>query len=191
MEKREELFKKLIEKEKSFLMNNALKLTRNREDAEDLLHDTILLAHRGFPRFKKESKFRAWAGRIMLNQHINNVRRKESKNVLVDDFTKGEYDPVFFMNREEMPFSENPEKVFMNSNTDKNVMEAYFRINEEYRKVFSLYHFDGYRYEEIAKAMDIPIGTVKSRIYRARECMIENLKKIESEVGYDLAGGRL
>jgi len=182
LETEKETCEELVEKERKFLMAKALSYTRNLEDAEDLVHDTLVLIFRGFDKFDAGSNFRAWAGRIMLNRHINHCRLKSSGTVFVGDFSDASYAGGGL---EFDSGSESPENIFFRNNEDTEVMEAFFRLEEGKRTVFSLFHFDGYNYGEIAKALDLPLGTVKSRINRARQDMIAYLREMKKSAGHD------
>lgn len=175
IEERVEEMEKLIENEKGFLWSQAMRITGKPEDAEDLYQDTLMRACRGFESFECESNFRAWAKKIMINTHLNKIKRKAAHTLPLDDFTFNR-DHLFFNGNFKVMKTDDPEKVFFHNHISEEIMELFYSMPDEYRIVFSLYHFDGYTYEEISRAMRIPEGTVKSRIYRARRHMTEKIR---------------
>ncbi len=168
-----------IEKERDFMWSQALGLTRKSEDAEDLFQDTILKACKGWHSFDPDTNFKAWIGRIMLNTHINNYNR--NKGHLNCDFTTGEFEAIISsVNiRENVTFNDNPEKIFFNNHIDKKVMEALYSLPDSYKIPFMLYHMEGYSYEEIAAVSRLPLGTVKSRLFRARKYLRDMIEGVD------------
>ncbi|MEW5944965.1 MAG: sigma-70 family RNA polymerase sigma factor [bacterium] len=166
----------LMEREKDFLWARAVGLTRKREDAEDLLQDTLMKAYVGRDGFEPGTNFRAWIGRIMLNTQINNHNRKHDE--LAGDFSSGHMDNVIYdpAGADDASLTDNPEKVFFFSHVDRKITEALYSIPESFRIPFSLYHFEGYAYEEIADRLALPVGTIKSRIFRARRFLRDRIR---------------
>ncbi len=170
-------FKNLVETEKEKLWARAIGLTRKSEDAEDLLQDTVMKAYKNWNRFEMGTNFRAWMNRIMLNTHINNVNRRRDKAAC--DFSTGECDNIAFHTTDAAgaPYSNSPEEVFFNHHIDEGLQESLYSLPDSYRIPFSLFHFEGYKYEDIAKMLDLPDGTVKSRIFRARRSLQDSYGK--------------
>ena len=165
-----------IEKEKGFLWSRAMGLTRKSEDAEDLFQDTMVKIYQGWASFEPGTNFRAWAGRIMLNTHLNNVARNHEK--VTYDFATSATDNAYYHSsgeEEAISYAVSPEKIFFMNHIDGHVMESLYTLPDEFRKPFSLFHFEGYAYEEIAEMLKLPIGTIKSRIFRARKTLKELL----------------
>lgn len=167
----------LLEREKDFLRGQAMGLARKGEDAEDLYQDTVMKAFKGFESFEPDTNFRAWIGRIMLNTHINNYNRRKIAVDVSCDMSSGECDTVVYHAADEDTVAEtdNPEKVFFSQHIDGRIMQSLYSLPDSYRKPFTLYHLEGYSYEEIGKMLDVPIGTVKSRIFRARRWLREKI----------------
>jgi len=167
----------LLEQEKDFLRGQSLGLARKSEDAEDLYQDTVMKAFKGFETFELDTNFRAWIGRIMLNTHINNYNRRKIAVDVSCDLSSGECDNVVYHAAEENVVSEtaNPEKVFFSQHIDGRIVQSLYSLPDSYRRPFTLYHLEGYSYEEIAKMLGVPIGTVKSRIFRARRWLREKI----------------
>jgi RNA polymerase sigma factor (sigma-70 family) len=144
----------------------AYRFTKNANDADDLYQDTILKAVRYFHKFNEGTNFKAWLFTIMRNTFINDYRRNTSRNKVV-------------LVRETLEYSD------LMGNCSKNSAEGNFIIrdvNKILNSIPELYavpfikYFEGYKYCEIAQALDIPIGTVKTRIHSARILLKKQLK---------------
>ncbi|NLI71885.1 MAG: RNA polymerase sigma factor [Bacteroidales bacterium] len=148
------------------MRNFAFSLTLNRDDAEDLLQETTLKVLDNQDKFKTNINFKGWVLTIMKNIFINNYR-KIVRNQTVFDRTED----LHHLNLPQNSGFETPEGAF-------SVGEITNSINsfaDEYRLPFSM-HIQGYKYAEIAQKMDLPIGTVKSRIFLARKRLQKQLK---------------
>lgn len=145
------------------LLNFAFMLTSNRDDAYDLLQDTTLKALDNEDKYAEGTNFKGWAFTIMRNIFINNYRRGVRAATIVDTT-----DNLYHLNLSQDSGIDSPEDSY-------SVTEITAAINElpdESREPFSM-HVAGYKYEEIAEKLDLPIGTVKSRIYYARKRLQE------------------
>ena len=139
------------------LLSFAMSLTKNNSDAEDLYQDTVFLAFKNKEKFSTGTNFTAWLKTIMRNTFINNYRKqKRFQNIL----TKG-VGGYFFGTKS----SENTTDTDMNV---KEIEKLIGNIDERFKTPFLLY-FTGYSYEEISEQLDLPMGTVKSRIFFARK----------------------
>ena len=174
MDNRGNEMEKLMESEKGFLWSQALRITGKTEDAEDLFQDTMMKAFKGFNRFKRDTNFRAWARKIMINTHINNTRQKMPGTISLDDSYLN-YENTFSLTSPRVSETNYPARVFFHNHINGNVMELFYSLPEENKLVFALFHFEGYSYNEISKALNIPAGTVKSRIHRARQYLSEKI----------------
>lgn len=140
------------------LLGFALKLTRNRDSANDLMQETAMRAYSHRERFQNGTNFKAWVTTIMRNSFINNYRRRKTRNQVEQPF------------EDIIPISPNviqPEE----SNSIimlKELNSLVKGLSPGHRKPFSMY-YEGYSYNEIAEKMSLPIGTVKSRIFFARK----------------------
>lgn len=144
----------------------ALNLTSNDEDAQDLLQETLLKAISNRHRFAEKTNLKAWLYTIMKNIFINNYRRAVKTNTIVDN-TKD----LYFLNIPQQSNSHAPESRY----SEREILKKIESLQEEYRIPFNMY-FDGYKYKEIADYLDLPIGTVKSRIFLARRQLMTMLK---------------
>ena len=178
-EREERQIQEFIDKDRQFLWARAMGLTHKVEDAEDLFQDTVMKIFQGWTRFDPETNFRAWAARIMLNTHINNSTRR--KDNLSMDFHSGLADHIVTLSPDDMQhehnYSDSPEKIFFFNHIDENLMQTLYSLPDQFRVPFALYHFEGYMYEDISKILSLPIGTVKSRIFRARKMMKERVEE--------------
>jgi RNA polymerase sigma-70 factor (ECF subfamily) len=144
----------------------ALQLTRNQEEAKDLLQDTLYKAMLYRDKFADASNLKAWLYTIMKNTFINNYRRNIKTKQIVDS-TKD----LYYINIPQTHNVDNPiSKISL-----KDVQRLIESLEDEFRQPFQMY-FEGYKYKEIADDMDLPIGTVKSRIFLARKKLMGQLK---------------
>ena len=141
------------------LLNFAYMLTSNRDDAYDLLQDTTLKALDNADKYAEDSNFKGWVFTIMRNLFVNKYRKDVRCATIVDTT-----DNLYHLNLGAESSFESPEDCFGAGE----ITSAIDSLDEEYRRPFSM-HVAGYRYEEISKEMNLPVGTVKSRIYYARK----------------------
>jgi RNA polymerase sigma-70 factor (ECF subfamily) len=154
------------------LYNSALKLTYNEDDAKDLVQDTFFKGFRFFHQFEQGTSMHAWLFRIMKNTFINNYRKKVKQPSTVDF---DEVEPFIDRIVLDKDFtSEEIEHILNNSLSDE-VNEALMKLPNEFRLVLILSDIEGFSYKEIADIMEIPIGTVRSRLSRARKAMFNKL----------------
>ena len=147
------------------LYNLAIQLTRNRQDAEDLVQETTLRAYRYFHRFERGTNFKAWIMTIMRNLYINKYRKKLKEPVKVE-FEEVEN----FISLPEISGAQ--EEIF------NEIIKSYItKLPEELRMVIALFYVDGFSYKEMAKIMSVPLGTVMSRLYTARQILKKQLSK--------------
>lgn len=158
-------FQNLLVGLQSNMLNFAYILTSNRDDAYDLLQDTTLKALDNEDKYMENTNFKGWVFTIMRNIFINNYRRSARSAVTVDTT-----DDLYHLNAPQKAFS-SPE----NSYTVKEVNKAINSFTPEYRIPFAM-HLSGYKYSEIAEQMNLPVGTIKSRIYYARQRLRSELK---------------
>lgn len=144
------------------LLNFAYMLTANREEAKDLLQDTTLKALDNEDKYIDNVNFKGWVFTIMRNIFINNYRRVVRNQTIID-----QTEDLYHLNLPQDSGFASPEGSF----TVKEITTAINSFSEEYRIPFS-----GYKYHEIAEKMDLPLGTVKSRIFFARQRLQEMLK---------------
>lgn len=163
------------------LYNFALRMTGDADDADDLVQETYLKAFRFFDKFEKGTNAKAWLFRILKNSYINEYRKikKEPSKVDYNDIEN------FYENIKSNDVKSNHlvEDVF-NNLLDDEISEAISSLPEDFKTVIILSDIEGFTYEEIADFVDCPIGTVRSRLHRARKMLYVRLHKYAQEKGY-------
>lgn len=152
----------------SYLIAFAMSFTKNIDDAKDLTQETMLKAIRYKDYYKPKTNFKAWIFTIMKNTFINQYRRKVRSNTIFDHSTD-----MYLLNN-----SKDDKGTPYNQLTNQEIKEKLNVLEEEYRVPFEM-HYEGFKYKEIAEELDIPLGTVKSRIFIARKKLMEALPEYE------------
>jgi RNA polymerase sigma-70 factor (ECF subfamily) len=166
------------------MYNSALRLTLDEDDAKDLVQETYLKAFRFLDSFQQGTNAKAWLFRILKNSFINNFRKKSKEPAKVD------YQEVeSFYNSDEADNSRLSVTTDLRSETvqDKIGDEVATALNSlpvDFRIVIILCDIEGFTYEEMSKILDIPIGTVRSRLHRARNLLKEKLRDYAKKMGY-------
>ncbi len=142
-------------------------LTSNREEAKDLVQDTYLKALANRDKFADDTNLKAWAYTIMKNTFINNYRRNQKANTIIDNT-----EDLFYLNIPRKSDFEAPDSHY----SEKEIRKSISRLSSDQRLPFEM-HTDGYKYKEIADSLNISIGTVKSRIFFTRRKLMDSLKE--------------
>lgn len=164
------------------LYNFAIRLTSDPIDAEDLVQDTIVKAFRFFGSYEKGTNAKAWLFRILKNSYINNYRKKSKQPQQVD------YDEVstYYENiRSEQSDTTDMEDILYRDMLDDQITRALQRLPEDFRTVVLLCDVEGFTYEEIANMLDVPIGTIRSRLHRGRNLLRVELEDYADKRGYN------
>ncbi|MBI1870121.1 MAG: sigma-70 family RNA polymerase sigma factor [Chlamydiae bacterium] len=165
-------FESLAQEHFNSLYHTALRMTRNVEDAQDLVQETILKAFRHYSQFEKGTNFKAWIFRILTNSFINQYRKK-SKEPPITDFTSIE--PIYEeITKSTTQFSLGEIESLREKLSDE-VKLALDKLPDEYRMVFLLSVIEDFSYQEISEILSCPVGTVMSRLFRARKILREEL----------------
>lgn len=179
--KKQEDFEEEIIPHLDAMYNFALRLTSDPSDAEDLVQDTIVKAFRFFSSYEKGTNAKAWLFRILKNSYINNYRKKSKQPNQVD------YDEVstFYetIRAERTDTSDLEDKMFRDL-IDDDISQALEELPEDFRTVVLLCDVEGFTYEEIANMLDVPIGTIRSRLHRGRNLLKAQLKDYAEKRGY-------
>jgi RNA polymerase sigma-70 factor (ECF subfamily) len=162
----------------------AIRFTRNRADAEDLVQEAALLAFRSFESFETGTNFKAWFFKILTNCYFSNRRREKSRPVTSDlDDTPDLY---LYARSAETGFptaGPDPAAQLLEQLGTERVVAAIERLPEEYRVVSTLYFMQDFSYEEIARVLQCPVGTVRSRLHRGRKMLQKALWQVAEEDG--------
>lgn len=165
----------------------ALKLCRNNFDADDLVSETMVKAYDGFSKLKDHGKIKQWLFRILHNQFISQYRgKKKYVELKIRDNENEEQDPFsLFEEVGKSNFTDegNPEKKFISKITKAAIREAIDKLPEEFRTSLILCDVEDFSYAEIASIVKSPVGTVRSRIARARILLQKQLWQYAREMG--------
>lgn len=151
----------------TLLQSFAYNLTKNVEDAKDLFQETAFRALTNREKFNPGTNFKAWLFTIMKNIFINNYRKKTKANTIMDST-----DNLFYINSGSNSIANSGESNVMMQELTKMVEKL-----DDSIKVPFLMHYKGYKYQEIAEDLDLPLGTVKSRIFFARKELKDQIRK--------------
>jgi RNA polymerase sigma-70 factor, ECF subfamily len=169
-------FDRLVLKYRSRVVALAMRYTRNRADAEDAAQEAFIRAYRGLKHFRSESTFYTWLYRIASNcaRHLLKARARDLNNGTTDflDEQNAAHPPAHLMELE------TPEELTLTDDIRGMVSATLELLSEEHRSVIILREIDGLSYQDIAAAMSIPVGTVRSRVFRARDIMDRQLRRV-------------
>ena len=171
------------------LYGAALRLAKNRADAEDLVAETVTRAWAHFPTLHDRNCFRGWLFRILTNTFLSECRKTGTTSLEALAETHGEIDeePAFSLfDRLHQPFLlwwGNPEQEFLNKVLQQDLQKAVDALPEVFRVPVILADLQGLSYQEIAAALDVPLGTVRSRLNRARSLLQKALWQHAQEAG--------
>ena len=160
----------------------AYHLSYNEEDANDLVQETYMKAHRFIEKYDQGTNAKAWLFKILKNAYINEYRKKSKRPQKVDF-----EDIVSYQNSDSASSSKYldlRQEIFENMMGDE-VTIAINSLPIDFRTVILLCDIEGFTYEEISKIIDVPIGTVRSRLFRARNMLKEKLKTYAEKMGYE------
>jgi RNA polymerase sigma factor (sigma-70 family) len=163
------------------MYNFAYRLTLDQDDAKDLVQDTYLKAHRFIDSFQKGTNAKAWLFRILKNSFINDYRKKSKEPSKVD------YQEVeTYYNSDDVDRQITPDLRVesLGNMIGDEISNALNSLDVDFKTVIILCDLEGFKYEEMAKILDIPIGTVRSRLHRARMLLKEKLAGYAKSMGY-------
>jgi len=170
-------FDALVLKYQHKLVKLVMRYVRNPAEAEDIAQEAFIKAYRALPQFRGDSAFYTWLYRIAINTAKNAVVSRDRSpieyNIDRNDATEESYDM-----QGRMKDSETPEGLVLTDEIRRTVNAAIEALPEDLKTAIVLRELDGLSYEEIAAAMDCPVGTVRSRIFRAREAIDRRLREV-------------
>jgi RNA polymerase sigma-70 factor, ECF subfamily len=165
------------------LYRQALRMTHNHADAEDLLQETMVKAYAGFRTFRQGSNFNAWLHRILVNTYITGYRKKQRRPAQypTDDIT----DPQLVASAQHRSGGlRSAEDQALESLPDHDIRAAMQALPEQFRTAVYYADVEGFRFKEIAELMDTPVGTVMSRLHRGRQQLRRLLADVAKQRGY-------
>ena len=166
------------------LFSTAMRMTRNRSDAEDLVQETFIKAWRSFATYQQGTNLRAWLFRIMTNTYINkyNAQQRKPTETELDDVEE-----LFLYKRlgavDQSQLSQSAEDQMLALFTDDEVKKALEELPDQFRIPVLMSDVEGFSYKEIAEILEIPLGTVMSRLHRGRKSMQKMLYEYAKERG--------
>jgi RNA polymerase sigma-70 factor, ECF subfamily len=163
------------------LYGAALRMTRDRSDAEDLLQETYLKAFRAYDRFEDGTNLRAWLFRILTNTYISTYRKRQ-RAPEETELDEGE-DLYLYRRLAAAGLSRSAEDAALDRLTAPEVLDALEQLPEQFRLAVLLSDVEEFSYKEIAEITDVPIGTVMSRIHRGRKALQQALAPYATEQG--------
>ncbi len=169
------------------LYNTAFRLARNAEDAEDLVQETYLRAYRSFAQFTPGTNIKAWLFKILKNAFINDYRKRRARPV-EEEFGAIEESFESRIDRDRLPMTHSPEQQLLDRALDENVQRALDQLPPDFRLAVLLADLEGFSYREIAEILEVPLGTVMSRLYRGRKLLETALLQFARSHNYLPAG---
>ncbi len=164
------------------LYASAVRLTRNERNAEDLVQDTVMRAWRFFDKFERGTNFRAWIFKILTNTFINGYRKDSRERSLQDESERQSVEARFFSS-DLTEQAQNPEDHLLRRVMSQDVIKAIDSLAIDFRMVVVLADLQEFSYKEIADILNVPVGTVMSRLFRGRKQLQKMLLERESMPG--------
>jgi RNA polymerase sigma-70 factor (ECF subfamily) len=167
-------FEALVVKYQRRIARHVARYVRGAGDVEDVVQDTFIRAYRGLASFRGDSAFYSWLYRIATNAALNHLKRAPSEELLGDDLPEERAEAF----EPGVSDGENPERTLMASQIADAVQKGMERLQPELANALMLYEVEGNSYAEIAEMTGVPIGTVRTRIFRARESLAKRLEPV-------------
>ncbi|HQU70816.1 MAG TPA: sigma-70 family RNA polymerase sigma factor [Calditrichia bacterium] len=174
-EGKDKAFEQLLNKYRNLVYHVMIKMVRNPQEAEDLTQEAFIKAFKALTSFNEDYAFSTWLMKIATNNCIDHLRKKKLKTLSIDEPVQYKDEPV----KIEVPDHEpTPEHQLLNRERSAMINNAIDGLPERYRHVILLRHKEEKSYEEIAEILKLPLGTVKARIFRAREMLNKSIKHL-------------
>jgi RNA polymerase sigma-70 factor (ECF subfamily) len=183
-DERQRQFEQLLAPIVSQAFGVAMQMTRNRDDAEDLVQEAAVQAFRAFHTFQAGTNFKAWYFKILTNLFLNKRRKqqREPSTTALDDAP----DLYLFLETKNAGIharSADPATLVLQDISTEQIVQAITALPEDYRAVAALYFMEELSYQEIAEIVDCPVGTVRSRLHRGRKLLQKALWEVAQEQG--------
>lgn len=173
-------FKTLLRKYRKSVYYMLLKMVKNADNAEDLTQEAFAKAFNSIEKFDSKYAFSTWLFRIATNNCIDFIRKKRVQTVSLDQPVEG--DDGSSMRFDVRDDDLDPNETMLKKQRKRYLMMAIERLPEKYRILVELRYFKEFSYDEVAKELQIPLGTVKAQLFRARELLNQELKKLKSQM---------
>lgn len=173
-------FERLLQKYRKSVYYMLLKMVNNTDDAEDLTQEAFAKAFNSLAKFDSKYAFSTWLFRIATNNCIDFIRKKRIQTVSIDtSYENDEGDSMSFDIRDT---SLNPNEVMLKQQRKEYLKKAVERLPAKYKRLVDLRYFQELSYEEVATELELPLGTVKAQLFRARELLSQELKHMEDKM---------
>ncbi len=179
-EKNQQAYAELMKRYRKPVYHMILKMVRNVDDAEDLTIEAFAKAFKNLKRFKKDYTFSTWLFRIATNNAIDFIRKKRLETLSLDTSFKDDNGESVTIDVEDKDL--NPMEEAIKSQKVELIRVFVTKLPPKYQKLVRLRYFDELSYEEIAKELEAPLGTVKAQLHRARELMYDLVKGKEKHI---------
>ncbi len=168
-------YTELMDRYRNSVFHTMLKMVNNKEDANDLTIEAFGKAFRKLSSYAPHYAFSTWLFRIAINNGIDYIRKKRLQVFSIDDTIEpgGNQDYASSIRSNSL----NPEELFMNDQKIEMMRAVLCKLNEKYRLMIELRYFEELSYDEIAQELDIPLGTVKAQLFRAKEMLYEMIQQ--------------
>ncbi len=167
-------YARLMDRYKDSIYYMVLKMVHNRDDADDLTVEAFGKAFANIHKYSPEFAFSTWLFKIAINNCIDFIRKKRLETLSIDDDTKEESTNSFSESIRATTLD--PEEKYIKQQRAKLMRDVTEKINPKYRQLIELRFFQEYSYDEIATELDLPLGTVKAQLFRAKELLYNILK---------------
>lgn len=176
-------FESLISDNTKFVYNIALKMLKNKEDAEDISQEALIKVYKNIDSFNMDSSFRTWMYRIVVNTCLDHMRKNKITTVSIDKPIIAEHNEFQVEIEDKRP---SPEAILERKETQKLVIKALNQLDDCFKTAIILRDINDLSYEEIADILTCSLGTVKSRISRGRQKLKEIMEKDENRSLYGI-----
>lgn len=169
-------FERLLKKYRKSVYYMLLKMVKNNDDADDLTQEAFAKAFTSIKNFDSTYAFSTWLFRIASNNCIDYVRKKRLSTISIDQPVEGEDGGSMQFDLRDSGLD--PNETLLKQQRKRYLQMAMDRIPDSFRKLVELRYFDELSYEEISEKMEIPLGTVKAKLFRSRELLEDEMKKV-------------